>query len=219
MILEKWNPLQISFVIAAPIVVLGLVIFFILVPLIRKKHKDNFKEYCYKKIYRVAFDEDYYLINNFMFRVDSSKVAKIDHILFANKYIYVIIDAYFDGDLIGNDNDKSLIVINKHNQKSYTDNQYVIVKSLVKYLSVSTGISEDMFIGIVIVNNSCKLGIETDSKTLYMIQRNKFKKLIKAIEMRNIGNINAQQLENAVRAIDKLNRTKRNGQRSTKKGD
>lgn len=209
MVLFSLNTLQILFLILAPIVVVGLVVVFIVLPLNNKRQKNNFNEYCYKAIYKIAFDEDYYLINNFLFRVDQTTVARIDHILFGNKYIYIIVDTYYEGDLVGKYQDKSLILINNKDQRYYTDNQYNISKSLVKSLSRTTGIEEGMFIGVVVVNNNCKLGIETDSKQYYIIQRNKLKKLVKAIESRDVGKINAAQLEAAVKAIDKLNRTKK----------
>ena len=209
MIFLKLNILQISFLIIVPIVVVAIVIFFIVIPVNKRRHKKHFKEYCYKTIYRIAFDEDYYLINNFMFRVDPSKIGKIDHILFGNKYIYVLLDVYYDGDLVGKETDQSLILLDKRGKKYYTENQYQVSQALVKSLSISTGIDQSMFIGIVIVNKDCKLGIDSNNKQHYIIQKNKLRKLIKAIESRNIGRINASQLESAVKAIDKLNRTKK----------
>ena len=132
MVLFSLNTLQILFLILAPIVVVGLVVVFIVLPLNNKRQKNNFNEYCYKAIYKIAFDEDYYLINNFLFRVDQTTVARIDHILFGNKYIYIIVDTYYEGDLVGKYQDKSLILINNKDQRYYTDNQYNISKSLVK---------------------------------------------------------------------------------------
>ena len=210
MIFLSLNTLQIIFIILAPIVLAGLVVVFVVLPINHRRHKNNFREYCYKAIYKIAFDEDYYLINNFLFRVDQSTVARIDHILFGNKYIYVIIDVYYDGDLVGKYENESFILINKKNDRYYTDNQYNVCKSLVKSLSRTTGIEEGMFIGVAVVNNDCKLGIETESKQYYIIQRDKLKKLVKAIESRDVGKINAAQLDAAVKAIDKLNRKKKN---------
>ena len=209
MIFANLSTLQIIFLIAAPIVAIALVVFFIVLPVNKAREKKHFKEYCYKAIYKIAFDEDYYLINNLLFRVDPSKVARIDHILFGNKYIYIIIDAYFEGDLTGKETDKSLILINDKGKKYYTDNQYMISKALVKSLADSTGIDINLLIGVVVVNKNCKISIETNNKQYYLIQKNKLKRLIRAIESRNVGNINAAQLEALVKAIDKLNRTKK----------
>ena len=208
MVLLDLNTLQIIFLIAAPIAVVVLVVFFIVIPINRKREKNSFKEYCYKAIYKIAFDEDYYLINNFSYRVDSSKIAKIDHVLFGNKYIYLIIDVYYEGDLTGKESDQSLILINNKGKKFYTENQYSVSKALVKSLVDSTGIDQNLLIGVVVVNNKCKIGIETSNKQYYIIQKNRLKKLIRAIESRDVGNINAKQLDSLVKEFDKLNRTK-----------
>ena len=170
--------------------------------------KKHFKEYCYKAIYRIAFDEDYYLINDFEFKVDS-KIVSIDHVLFGNKYFYVIIDNYLPGDLIGKENDKSLILISNSNQKYYTENYFQTCKTLIDYLSFKTGISKDLLIGISIVNNDCMVGVESNSKQYYIIQRNKFKKLVKAIESRDVGKINPEEMDAFVQSMNAINRMKK----------
>lgn len=210
MILFKFNILQIIFIILVPIALLLLAFLFIFLPLSKRKAKSNFVEYCHKEIYKIAFNEDYYLINDFYFRVEQSKVARINHILFGEKYIYVLTDQYYEGDLSGKDTDKSLILIDSRNRKFYADNLYLSSKTLVNYLSTATGIDQSLFIGVVVVNNGCRLAIESTSKQFYMIQRNRLKKLVKAIESREVGKINASQLDNAVKAIDRLNRKKKN---------
>lgn len=209
MLLTKLNALQITFIILTPIVIAIIVLLFVVLPLKKRKIKDNFMEYCYKAIYRIAFDEDYYLINDFYFRAETSKVAKIDHILFGNKYIYIITDKYYDGDISGKDNDKSLILIDSHNQKYYIDNPYVASKNLINYLCTSTGLDPTLFIGVTLTNDNIKLAIASLSKQYYIIQRNRLKKLVKAIESRDVGRINPEQLDNAVKAIDRLNRKKK----------
>ena len=64
-------------------------------------------------------------------------------------------------------------------------------------------------IGVCLINDNCHCSIETTSKSFYIIQSNNFKKLVKAIESRDIGEINKEQLASAVKAINKLNRRKR----------
>lgn len=208
MLLVTLTPLQILFLILTPVVITILLVFFVVIPLSQRKIRTHFKEYCYKAIYRLAFDEDYYLINDFQFKVDS-KVVLIDHILFGNKYFYVVIDNYLPGDLIGKQDDKSLILIDNHNQKFYTENQFQTCKTLIDYLNIKTGISKDLLIGISIVNNDCTIGVESDSKQYYIIQRNKFKKLVKAIESRDVGKLNPTEMEAFVKALDEMNRTKK----------
>lgn len=208
MLLVDVLTLKILFFILAPVVVFTLVFFFIVLPLRERHIKNHFREYCYKKIYKVAFDEDYYLINNFSFKVDG-KLVCIDHILFGNKYFYVIIDTYLPGDLIGKENDNSLILIDRHNRKYYTENQFQTCKALMNYLKVKTGIDKDLLIGISIVNNDCKVGVESNSKQFYIIQRNKLKKLVKAIESRDVKKINEQEMDCFVKSLDEMNRKKK----------
>ncbi len=99
---------QLSFIVVSAIIGVGLIVLavFLLRNLYYKKH---FDESYYKKIYKMAVLDDYYLINHFTYTVDESTKTKVDHILFGDKFIYVIICKYFEGDVSGKDNDNSLI--------------------------------------------------------------------------------------------------------------
>ena len=175
--------------------------------------KKNFKYFYYKRLYKIAMDRDYYLINDFLFKIDDSHVGRIDHILFADKYIYIMTDSYFNGDIIGKEDDKSVIVLGRDGKKYYDDNPLITNKKLINKLSLITGINPALIIGICIINDNCRYGIQTSSKSFYYIQSNKLKALIKAIESRQVGAINKEQLASAVKSIDKLNRRKRSEQR------
>ncbi len=201
---------QLAFYIVVPtviLIVLGFALYFIFRSRMMKK---DFKYFYYKRLYRLAMDKDYYLINNFIFKIDDSHVGRIDHILFGDKYIYLINDSYFDGDIEGKENDRSLILINKVGKKYYVDNPIIDNRNILTKLAIVTGIDKSLLISISLINDNCHSGVVTSSKNSYIIQSNKMKYLIKAIESRPIGNINAKELANAVKAIDKLNRRKRN---------
>ena len=208
-ILTKLTNIQLAFVIIVPIILvlfLGVCIYF---PVSRFYRKKNFQIHYYKRIYRVALDNDYYLINQFVFKIDSAKVASVDHILFGNKYIYVLSSKYYQGDLVGKYQDKSLIFISHRGKKCYTDNPYNQVKFLASKLSSSTGIDASLMIGIVLVNDDCKVAVQSDSKQFYIIQRKRFAALIKAIESRPVEEINQNQLAKAVQSIAKQNKRKK----------
>lgn len=208
-VLTKLTDTQLAFVIIVPIVVLIFAFICIYFPVSSFYRRKYFQIHFYKKIYRVALDNDYFLINQFVFKVDSSKNATVDHILFGNKYIYVIISKYYQGDLIGKYNDKSLIFISHKGKKCYTDNPYNEVKYLTSKLSSSTGIDASLMIGIILINDDCKVAVQSESKQFYIIQRKRFAALIKAIESRPIESINEGQLEKAVQSIAKLNKRKK----------
>ena len=209
LILENLSGIKLAFVIVAPTVLLIFIAFCLYFPIMHAYRRKHFQLHYYKRVYKVAIDNDYYLINQFVFKIDSSKVASVDHILFGNKYIYVIASKYYQGDLVGKYNDKSLIFISHKGKKCYTDNPYGQVKLLASKLSSSTGIDASLMIGIVLVNDDCKVAVQSESKQFYIIQRKRFAALIKAIESRPVENINETQLAKAVQSIAKQNKRKK----------
>ena len=208
-ILSKLTNVQLAFIIIVPVVLFLFLTICLYFPISHVYCRKHFQIYYYKRIYRVALDHDYFLINQFVFKIDSSKVANVDHILFGNKYIYVLSSKYYQGDLVGKYNDKSLIFISHRGKKCYTDNPYNQVKFLASKLSSSTGVDPSLMIGIVLVNDDCKVAVESDSKQFYIIQRKRFPALIKAIESRPVAEINQNQLAKAVQSIAKQNKRKK----------
>ena len=64
-------------------------------------------------------------------------------------------------------------------------------------------------IGIILINDDCKVAVQSESKQFYIIQRKRLPALIKAIESRPVENINETQLEKAVQSIAKQNKRKK----------
>lgn len=207
--LIELKPVQLAFFIIAPAVILIFGAICLYFPISHAYNRKHFQIHYYKRVYKVALENDYYLINQFLFKVDSSKLANVDHILFGNKYIYVITSKYYQGDLIGKYHDKSLIFISHKGKKCYTDNPFNQAKYLASKLSSSTGIDASLMIGIILVNDDCKVAVQSDSKQFYIIQRKRFASLIKAIESRPVGEINPAQLQKAVQSIAKQNKRKK----------
>lgn len=201
-----FDALQTSFIIVASVAGAILLLIFVVRPLAKIIHKRNYKGYYYRKIYNYTLNRDFYLINNFVFRLDSKHNTCIDHILFGDKFVYVIMDKYYEGDLMGNSYDPDLILIAKNGSKNYVDNPYVAFNKLLSRLSTATGISTDLMIGITVINNDCRMNIESSSKQFFMIQRKRFSKLVDTIEARDVGRINAEELQKAVLTVDNLNR-------------
>lgn len=204
---ETQGMLRIVYIIIVPIVILSLIGLLIIKPLYKNHYKKHFNFHCYKEIYKIAQKQDYYLINNFYFKLDDSgKYAKIDHILFAEKFIYVITDVYFQGDVLGKVNDNSLICIRPNGKKHYINNPLLVNKFLISRLSMKINQSPSLMIGVVIYNDNSKLELATDSKQFYIVKRGKLKSLINAIESRNIGKIKSDELEKLVHLINDINK-------------
>lgn len=200
---------QLIYVISVSIVAILIIFLLLFIPLRRRSIKKRYVEHYYKEIYKIALNNDYYLINTFLFKVDDSSLLKINHILFGEKYVYLINDYHFDGDIAGKAFDKSLICFSKKGKKHYVDNPIVRSKYLLDRLCIMTGLDQSIMIGISLVNDDCNSDIASNSKQYYLVSRNKLASLIKAIESRNIAKLNEKQLDKLVHSINKMNRKKR----------
>ena len=194
---------QLLFIIIVPIVVLVVIFIFFFLPIRKYYRKKHYLEVYYKNVRSIAVDRDYYLINNFKFKISDNKKAMFNHILFGEKYIYLIYCVYYQGDITGNVNDNYLIMVPKKDKRKYATNDYRVIKRMVDRFVLDTSLSSDIFIGIVLTNSDVNLGVESESKQFYMIQRDKLAQLVKAIESRNIPTLNEKELERAVTQLAK----------------
>lgn len=206
MMVYALTQIQWLFIIIASVVLAIIIFLLVFIPLVKLSHKRRYKNYYYKLIYKIALYNDYYLINNFSYRLDSNNITTIDHLIFGKKFIYVIMDKYFDGDLTGNASDPSLIMISKNGNRTYVDNPYAAFNKLLSTFSTATGVGTDLMVGVTIVNNNCRINISSSSKQFFLVQRKNFKKLVKIIEARDIEDINDEKLQKAVLTINNLNR-------------
>ena len=71
--------------------------------------RKNLVKIYYKNVKKVAYYKDFYLINQLILNVDDNQQIHIDHLLFADKYIYVILDKFYPGKLSGKPEDESLL--------------------------------------------------------------------------------------------------------------
>lgn len=210
MVYKALNTNQIIYIITVSIIVLSAIFCAIFFPLRRRYIKNKYVEYYYREIYKIAMANDYYLINEFTFKIDDNSLLKIDHILFGEKYVYIINDCYYEGDIVGKIMDKSLVCLSKKGKKYYIDNPIIKNRYLLSRLCMVTNLDPSIMIGITVVNDDCGCEINSDSKQFYAISRNKLSSLIKAIESRPINNLNAKSLDKLVQSINKMNRRKRN---------
>lgn len=197
--------LQIAFIIVVPIVVILGLFLLIRFPISHFYQRVNFNKYVYHKIYRTVLNNDYYLINNYVFSIDEVHKVRVDHIIFAEKYIYVCLDRYIEGNLMGSDTNASLILLSKNGDKNYVDNPYSIMGKTLRQLSSATGLPTDMMVGFIIVNDDCQTKIDSKSNQLFLLNRKQLPKLVKTIESREIEKINAEELDKAVKALYERN--------------
>lgn len=203
---------------------LGLVILVILLVslffLLRKKTLQRFAllRYFYPIIRKTAVYYDYYLINQLEISLGNNDSIMIDHILFGDKYIYVISDFLFDGTLSGNAQDSKWILKNKKGEEIMVDSPFLFNKKILQKLSLRTSLDYSTFIGISLVSNDTKItDLNVNDNQNFIIDIRDFMKLILKIESRDIKPLNPEELKKRVHEIDSLNIRKQRGKRWNQK--
>ena len=169
----------------------------------------KYKDVHYKAVRKVVHEYDYRLINRFTFPIEENKCAVLDHIIFGEKFFYVILNHYYDGELMGNLNDKSFIYLNTKGKKYYVNNPYKLLAYSLSRLSTSCGIDKKYLIGIVLINDSCTYKVEANYESYFVCKRKHLGKLIKSIESRkDIGKIKEEMLQQVIYDMNRINRRK-----------
>lgn len=201
-------------IICLSILLICSILLFSLCPLIKKKNlKKNFFKIYGKKIYKLAYKDDYYLLNNVKLKANDDTYLYIDHILFGNKYFYIIKDYYFNGGLSIKDIDPSWVFYYgnfKKPKQKYIDNLMNENKKRIDRFCQLTGLESSLFISIVLINDDCTIVDYVNNNDNNFVSSSKqLKQLIKNIENRNVAPLNPVNLNYAVRDINKLNVNKK----------
>ncbi len=176
----------------------------------RYQLRHNLPNAYFRTINKVALYKDFYLINVLKLKIDSNQYISYDHVLFGNKYIYVIGDAFFDGSLKGDIHDQKLLLVERKNRKGREiDNPLYTNKYRLDKLALATGIEPEMLINIVIVNDECDVTKLNNDESTFIINRCDFYRLIDAIESREVRIFNPEELHEIVQDIDRLNQRKK----------
>lgn len=171
-------------------------------------------KFFYKYIRKVAVYQDYYLINKLELQISDQQSFKVDHLLFGNKYIYVINDYFHKGKLLGKKQDGSWILKTKKGNEIVIKNPMQENSRLLKQLHLITSIDEMQFVGITLVNNETDINeLNVNEKDNYIIDLRDFAKLVKSLEGRDIKVLNQEELQKRVLEIDRLNVRRKRGRK------
>ena len=206
--MELKEILQIVFFIVSALVLIGIVTF-AWVFIYRKFYYTKHFESCHYSIVRkIVKRYDYRLINNFIFKTGEKKHDRINHIIFGEKYAYLVFSRNFDGDLAGKAEDKSLQFVQRNGERLYTLNQYTYMNTIIDKLCQMTGLQKNFFIGILMTNDDCNNFVDSKFDNLYIVKKSDLSKAIKGIEARDIGKLNEEMLQTAILKLSELNRRK-----------
>ena len=187
----KENPVGFTIFICALIFILLLLLFLIIFPFAKRHYNfKNFQKIYYKEIRKIAEINDYYLINNLVIKNNNQLICRIDHVLFGDKYIYVIKDRYYRGAISGKKEDSTWFFYSNQKKQFEMDNPMAMNEKRLEKLSLVTNIDKSFFISILVINDNCVVKNANE--------------LIKNIEKRNVKNMDQKQLEFAVQDISRL---------------
>ncbi|MCQ2793334.1 MAG: NERD domain-containing protein [Bacilli bacterium] len=186
------------------------ILFFIFFPIIYKRYLNKFFLNVYgKKAYQIANKYDYYLINKLTLEANDNTKIQIDHLLFGDKYLYVIHDCYYDGAIEYKENDRNWIFYYgkaKRPNKRFTENHIITNKNLISKLSMITGLDKSLMINVVLINNSCIVNeFKTDSSDVAFLKVKSLKDFILELEGRDIKPLDKEQLRYVVHDLARLN--------------
>ena len=127
-----------------------------------------------QKVRKLVKENDYLYLHDLCLRLDAGKYINVDHVVIADKYIYMIESKFWLGYLLGNDEDEKWL-LNDGKHTTYVDNPLRGTRFKVKVLANVLNISVDNFVNIVCIadcgkikevnvkDNACKVLSEKDT--------------------------------------------------------
>lgn len=197
--------------IALIILLVLAVVFFITYPIFRKKIiGKKYDVFCAKKIKAISVKNNYKFLVDLSLSFFNSTELGIDHIIFGKKYIYILTNYFFDGDIKGTSDNNSWILNKRHNEGSeYIDNISNQLSEKRGVFSSKIAANPELIIPIAIINNDCEIMVSgINNNSTFVIHYSSLKKLIKKLESRDIANIDEEQMENLYQNIKNENNEK-----------
>ena len=186
------------FIVLAVIATLFFLFLFLYPPIKKSFYKHHTVRAYYKKVARIAEDNDFYLINNFKSHTTDSLTFHIDHLLVGDKYIYCIRDRYYDGALSAKEEDESWIYYQGKNAK-YIDNPMRMNELRVEKLALMSGIKRDIFVSIVLINDDCWITpLSNTVSRSYLSSLAMLPKIIKTLESDDVPPLDQWAVERVV---------------------
>ena len=195
--------MRLGLIIVFSLMVIGSLVYLFWDKIAYFREKKCFSKDVGTKVYQLAVENDYYLINKVALAIDT-KVIHFDHILFTNKYIYCIGVKYFTGPISGKYDDTQWFLYNGKNSVQHIKNPMLLPKVRLDYLKVALKDNQGLFKSLVIVNDSCVIDEKIEfPKNNRIINLKQFKSYIKAQEKIDIPSIDPVQLDILVQNIYK----------------
>ena len=135
------------------------------------------------KLKKLVQGNDYLYLHDLCLRLDAGKYINVDHVIIADKYIYVIEPKFWLGYIFGNEEDEKWL-LNDGNGTIYVENPLRNTRFKIKVLANVLGISNDNFVNMVCIadcgkikevnikDNTCKVLGEKETLS-YIVEKEK----------------------------------------------
>lgn len=136
-----------------------------------------------RKVYQIAKNNDYYLLNKVAINVEG-KTIHFDHLLFGDKYIFCIGMNYYPLSINGKFNDKNWFRYKRNNKFVYINNPMRLHRERVNFFSSLISSSSDLFVATIVVNNSCLIDEKNVRDYDKMVNLSRLEEMVKSFEAR-----------------------------------
>ena len=199
------SDIQKVFIAVSIIIILIIIFLYIYHPI-----KNIYGRHRYHKIYRfilnvISKEKKCILLNNLALPIGGNNFIHIDHLLFADKYIYVIKDRYISGSLEALENNRYWFSYNLKGEQTAISNSLSVNQERIDKLALLTGVEHNLFVNVVLLNDNCNLAPTNISKpNTYIIKLRYFKSFLRKKESQNVAPLNRIQLEKLANDIARL---------------
>lgn len=154
------------------------------------------------KLKKFAIDHDFPLLSNVIIQVRENKFIKIEHILFGNKYIYVISSKCYYGYLCANTEDEKWLLYRK-DKLIHLENP---LKNNEKRIRILANLLDDKiedFVNVVFLSRPVVVSkiIKGKPGELILLENDFAKTIEKYEKSSNLNNFTIRSIENATQKI------------------
>lgn len=154
------------------------------------------------KLKKFAIDHDFPLLSNILIQVREDKFIKIEHILFGNKYIYVINSKCYYGYLCANAEDGKWLLYRK-DRLIHLDNPLKLNEKRIRILANLLDEKLDNFVNVVFLSRPVVVSKVVVSKPgeLILLEKDFEKKIEKYEKKCLLNDFSAKSIEEATQKI------------------
>ncbi len=170
--------------------------------------KRTYRHKVYKVLHYYVEEKDQLLVNNAEVDIKGeSEPVLFDHVVLADKYIYLVQDLYFDGAIYGNVSDPYIWMKDNKGKTMRIANPVLTNKKRMEGLEDLIGVSHDdhIFVSVIVYNSSLlvPLNMVTKVRGDFFLSVNDLEKTIKAAEKDEVPPIPHEKTEALVQLFKK----------------